>query len=177
MSFKDIVLNVVTEIPKGETRTYKEVAEAAGSPGAARAVGNIMMNNKNPHVPCHRVIKSDLPAPRPDRFFVYAILCKNDAIYIGQTQDLQKRWRQHREGVASDYTNRFGAVRLIHYEVYESRDRALEREKDLKTGFGRKWLKREWKAGRTRQAGGNVGGYNGGGIKRKTEILKQEGAI
>ena len=58
-SFKDRVLVIVAEIPKGETRTYKEVAEAAGSPRAARAVGNIMLNNDNPHVPCHRVIKSD----------------------------------------------------------------------------------------------------------------------
>lgn len=59
MTFKDKVLSVVTEIPKGETRTYKEVAGAAGSPGAARAVGNIMRGNENPHVPCHRVVKSD----------------------------------------------------------------------------------------------------------------------
>lgn len=58
-SFKSRVLEVVTGIPKGETRTYKGVAETAGSPRAARAVGNIMRGNKNPHVPCHRVVKSD----------------------------------------------------------------------------------------------------------------------
>ena len=33
---------------------------------------------------------------------------------------------------------------------------AVKREQDLKTGFGRKWLKRELKAGRTRQAGGTI---------------------
>ena len=59
ITFKERVLHVVVDIPKGETRTYKEVAEVAGSPGAARAVGNIMKNNDNPHVPCHRVVKSD----------------------------------------------------------------------------------------------------------------------
>jgi len=58
-NFKNRVLTVVAGIPKGETRTYKEVAEAAGSPYAARAVGNIMKGNKNPHVPCHRVLRSD----------------------------------------------------------------------------------------------------------------------
>ena len=58
-NFKDRVLTVVAGIPKGETRTYKEVAEAAGSSHAARAVGNIMKGNKNPHVPCHRVIRSE----------------------------------------------------------------------------------------------------------------------
>ncbi|MET9654751.1 methylated-DNA--[protein]-cysteine S-methyltransferase [Streptomyces sp. NPDC006460] len=44
-------------IPYGETRTYGELAEALGSPGASRAVG--LANGKNPVtiiVPCHRVI-------------------------------------------------------------------------------------------------------------------------
>lgn len=59
MTFKERVLEVVRSIPKGETRTYKEVAEKAGSPGAARAVGTIMRNNYLPDVPCHRVIGSD----------------------------------------------------------------------------------------------------------------------
>lgn len=44
-------------IPYGETRTYKEIAEKIGNPKGARAVG--MANNKNPIpiiIPCHRVI-------------------------------------------------------------------------------------------------------------------------
>lgn len=39
--------------------TYKEVAIKAGSPDAQRAVGNILNKNRNPEVPCHRVIRSD----------------------------------------------------------------------------------------------------------------------
>lgn len=39
--------------------TYRQVAEAAGSPRAARAVGSIMKQNYNPNIPCHRVVKSD----------------------------------------------------------------------------------------------------------------------
>ena len=57
--FSDRVRAVVRTIPKGETRSYKEVAAAAGSAGAARAVGMIMKNNYDPTVPCHRVIRSD----------------------------------------------------------------------------------------------------------------------
>ena len=48
------------EIPYGETRTYRDLAEAIGHPHAFRAVG--MSNNRNPIaiiVPCHRVIASD----------------------------------------------------------------------------------------------------------------------
>ena len=57
--FADRVREVVRQIPKGSTRSYKEVAAAAGSPNAARAVGMIMRNNYDPTVPCHRVIRTD----------------------------------------------------------------------------------------------------------------------
>jgi O-6-methylguanine DNA methyltransferase len=58
-TFADLVRDAVRQIPKGETRTYAEVAKAIGHPGAARAVGTIMKNNYDPLVPCHRVIRSD----------------------------------------------------------------------------------------------------------------------
>ncbi len=59
ISFQERVLDVVRAIPRGKTMSYREVAEAAGSPGAARAVGSLMKGNHDPNVPCHRVIKSD----------------------------------------------------------------------------------------------------------------------
>jgi len=59
MSFKSRVLRIVSDIPKGSVLTYGEVAQLAGSPRAARAVGNIMKGNHDSGVPCHRVIKSD----------------------------------------------------------------------------------------------------------------------
>jgi O-6-methylguanine DNA methyltransferase len=58
-TFKDRVLKVVSGIRKGNVLTYKQVAAAAGSAGAFRAVGSIMSHNFNPKVPCHRVIRSD----------------------------------------------------------------------------------------------------------------------
>lgn len=57
--FTQKVLDIVRHIPKGKTMTYKQVAEKAESPNAARAVGSIMKNNYLPDVPCHRVIRSD----------------------------------------------------------------------------------------------------------------------
>ncbi len=58
-SFIDRVKNIVRNIPKGMVMTYQQVAELAGNPGAARAVGTIMRNNYDPDIPCHRVIRSD----------------------------------------------------------------------------------------------------------------------
>lgn len=59
MSFEEKVLRVVAKIPKGKTLSYKEVAQKAGNPRAWRAVGNILNKNRDPNVPCHRVIRSD----------------------------------------------------------------------------------------------------------------------
>ncbi len=55
--FQEKVWRALRDIPYGETRTYGEIAAAAGNDKAARAVG--MANNKNPlpvFIPCHRVI-------------------------------------------------------------------------------------------------------------------------
>lgn len=59
MKFQSRVCAVVSNIPKGEVLTYKDVAARAGSPRAARAVGNILKKNFNPSVSCHRVIRTD----------------------------------------------------------------------------------------------------------------------
>jgi O-6-methylguanine DNA methyltransferase len=58
-NFKEKVYNVVRQISKGQTMTYGEVAEFAGFPGAARAVGNVLSKNFDQAIPCHRVIRAD----------------------------------------------------------------------------------------------------------------------
>lgn len=58
--FQKKVWETLREIPHGETRTYKEVAQAMNAGKAVRAIGNA--NNKNPLpivIPCHRVIGSN----------------------------------------------------------------------------------------------------------------------
>lgn len=58
-TFREQVLQVVAKIPKGDVLSYKQVATLAGNPQSSRVVGNIMNKNRNPLVPCHRVIRSD----------------------------------------------------------------------------------------------------------------------
>lgn len=58
--FQQKVWGALRDIPYGETRTYKQIAEAIGNPKACRAIG--MANNRNPIgivVPCHRVVGSN----------------------------------------------------------------------------------------------------------------------
>ncbi len=59
-AFRSRVYDVVRSIPTGRTLSYSEVAETAGAPGAARAVGTAMATNPFPViVPCHRVVRAD----------------------------------------------------------------------------------------------------------------------
>ena len=95
-----------------------------------------------------------LPAPPPGQFCVYMIECDNKTHYIGHTNNLMKRWSQHLSGTASDYTKRFKPVKIAHYEEVSSRQEAIVKEKEWKTGFGRKRLKRLLAKGGARQAGG-----------------------
>ena len=58
--FQRRVWQALFEIPRGELRTYGELAEQAGSPRAARAVGQAVGQNPLPIIfPCHRVISGD----------------------------------------------------------------------------------------------------------------------
>ena len=58
--FQRRVWDALLRIPYGQTRSYRQIAEAVGSPRGFRAVG--MANNRNPiavFIPCHRVIGAD----------------------------------------------------------------------------------------------------------------------
>jgi len=58
--FQDRVYGVARMIPYGAVKTYGEIAEAIGTPGACRAVGSALGRNPLPlFIPCHRVIRGD----------------------------------------------------------------------------------------------------------------------
>lgn len=80
--FSEKVLSIVKNISEGEVLTYKEVAERADSPNAFRAVGNILNKNKNPNIPCHRVIRSDgdIGGYNKGKIKKYTLLKKEGAI-------------------------------------------------------------------------------------------------
>lgn len=56
-AFQRRVTELCRNVPVGETLTYEQLAQQAGSPRAARAVGNVMAQNRFPLiVPCHRIV-------------------------------------------------------------------------------------------------------------------------
>ncbi len=58
--FQRKVYEALLKIPKGQVRTYAQIARMIGRPKAARAVGQALKRNRwAPEIPCHRVIASD----------------------------------------------------------------------------------------------------------------------
>ena len=78
-------------------------------------------------------------------FSVYVIRSETAGkIYIGHTQDLEKRLREHNdpECYSSKFTKRFpGPWVLLYSESYGTRSEAFRRERWLKTGSGREFLR------------------------------------
>ena len=60
-------------------------------------------------------------------------------LYAGVTSDLPGRVWQHREGITKGFTSRYRVTRLVWFEVHETMDDAIKREKSIK-----RW-QREWK--------------------------------
>ena len=75
-------------------------------------------------------------------FYVYAICSKKDGnLYIGISSDPGKRLKDHNSGMTKSLLHR-RPLELIYTEVCENRVVARQREKILKSGFGREFLKK-----------------------------------
>jgi putative endonuclease len=63
---------------------------------------------------------------------------RNGTLYVGVTNDLARRVGEHRNGIASVFTKRYGVKILVWYEVQDDVNRAIAREKQIK-GWNRAW--------------------------------------
>jgi len=75
--------------------------------------------------------------------YVYIIYNKMaNKYYVGQTENVDRRLDQHNNHTFKTYTSRFpGEWKLIHQESVATRSEALKREKGLKSGNGREFIK------------------------------------
>jgi putative endonuclease len=79
--------------------------------------------------------------PRERRPCVYMLASgRHGTLYIGVTSDLPGRVVQHREGLIPGFTSRYRVTRLVWFEVADTMEAAISREKQLKA-----W-QRAWKA-------------------------------
>ncbi|CAM3389558.1 restriction endonuclease subunit S [Empedobacter stercoris] len=84
-----------------------------------------------------------LPVSDGKTWFVYLILCENDAVYKGITNDLYRRFYEHYMGEGAEWTKLNKPLKVIHWESFATKEEAAKREKDLKTGYGRTWISRQ----------------------------------
>ena len=71
---------------------------------------------------------------------VYILASKrNGTLYIGVTSDLYGRMAEHKQGLIEGFAKKYAVTRLVYYEMHETMEEAIRREKQLK-----KW-NRLWK--------------------------------
>ena len=67
------------------------------------------------------------------KFYIYMLAShRNGTLYIGMTNDLLRRVREHKSGLVEGFTKRYSVHMLVWYEVAESASSAIQREKQLK---------------------------------------------
>ena len=73
-------------------------------------------------------------------YYVYILAsAKNGTLYIGITNDLIRRTDQHKQHQTDSFTQKYSVNRLVYFEVHDSVELAINREKNMKA-----W-KRAWK--------------------------------
>ena len=76
-------------------------------------------------------------------FFVYVLISQKDQkLYIGFTDNVERRLAQHADGMVESTRHR-RPLMLIYYEAYVDRRDAQGREKFLKSGSGHRYLKKQ----------------------------------
>jgi putative endonuclease len=66
------------------------------------------------------------------RFYVYIMTNRSRTLYVGVTNDLERRVREHREKRVPEFTARYDLDLLVHYEDFTDVIEAIAREKQLK---------------------------------------------
>ena len=74
-------------------------------------------------------------------YFVYVLKNHKGELYIGQTNNVGKRLIRHNSGMEKSTRNK-GPYELIYQERFLTRSEAIKREKRLKFGKGREWIKK-----------------------------------
>lgn len=126
-------------LQKSFTRDVLKLSEGAATYGLfCNTSGLILDDALLFHLPKGQ---SGLPAPQPDKFQVYVLECADKSLYKGYSKDIDRRLKDHEEGKVS-WTAPRRPVRLVYFEEYDTEAEAIKREDELKTGFGREWLKK-----------------------------------
>ncbi|MBP0612240.1 GIY-YIG nuclease family protein [Chryseobacterium sp. cx-311] len=77
-----------------------------------------------------------------DEFVVYALYSRSSGkTYVGFTSDLINRFHSHNHYSTKGYTVRFRPWEVVHVEFFTTKHEAMVRERWVKSGVGREWLR------------------------------------
>lgn len=65
-------------------------------------------------------------------FYVYIIMCGDNTLYTGYTNDVDKRFKAHCDGKGAKYTRGRGNLELVYVEELETKSHAMKREYEIK---------------------------------------------
>jgi len=65
-------------------------------------------------------------------YYVYILASLSGTLYIGITNNLERRMVEHKEGLVEGFTKEYGVERLVYFEMYGDVRNAIRREKQLK---------------------------------------------
>ena len=69
---------------------------------------------------------------REHRYAVYIMTSRTHVFYVGVTNDIVRRVREHKQRIHEGFTARYNIDRLVWYEVWQSIQKAIAREKQIK---------------------------------------------
>jgi len=69
---------------------------------------------------------------RTKHYYVYILASLSGTLYIGITNNLERRMVEHKEDLIAGFTKHYGVSRLVYFEVYSDVRNAIRREKQLK---------------------------------------------
>jgi putative endonuclease len=65
-------------------------------------------------------------------YYVYILRCADDTFYTGITTEMERRLKEHNQGIGAKYTRNRRPVSLVHVEEVEDRSTATKRELEIK---------------------------------------------
>jgi len=65
-------------------------------------------------------------------YYLYILLCKDKSVYTGVTNNIERRFSEHKNKKGGHYTGSHGAIKILYKEEYSTLKEVLKREKQIK---------------------------------------------
>jgi putative endonuclease len=72
------------------------------------------------------------------QFYVYIMTNKSRTLYVGVTNNLQRRVYEHKNKMIPGFTSKYNITRVVYFEVFNEIESAIKREKQIKG-----WLRKK----------------------------------